>query len=148
MAQCTFCLKNLATGCMNNELEAIFVKTASVNLYVCDHRSENCAVTSSAAPRLKRAITIVSRNWAEVVLIPLHSFIFVKELESIDEGPLDLVLDLHLKDLRVNAINFLSKQAFYFAVTNCHHDVSIAAVVRALAFRRCSAHRLVNLLIV
>lgn len=69
MVEFTSCFLNLATGRMKKGLDTVHSTTEVINVYDCDHRSRKFGMTSSSALRLKLAITFVSRNWADGVLI-------------------------------------------------------------------------------
>lgn len=58
---------------MNNGLDTIGFTIAFINLSGFDYRFKHADITSSAAPRLKKFIMIVSRNLTDAVLIPFEA---------------------------------------------------------------------------
>lgn len=72
---------------------------------------------------------------------------FVAGLKPVDKGIRNVNLNLRLSAFRVNAMSFLSAQALYFALSNFHHDVGIAALVCARLLRRFCVNRIIDLLI-
>lgn len=142
----TCCLMNLTTNHMNNGVETISFATALINVSDWDDRPKRCDMTSSPASQLNNLTTIVSRNQANAVLVPINAALLLS-LKNVKGGFLDLILDLPLSALRLNANNVNINQDLYFHYIDPHHDVGTAAVVRAFVFRRCSFHWSVNLLI-
>lgn len=69
------CLMNSATCRMKNGLDTIRFTTTFTNVSDWDHRPKNFDIASSASPRLKNLIAIVSRNWT-AVLTPFHAALF------------------------------------------------------------------------
>lgn len=73
MVSFTSCLINLATIWMNKRLNKFSFKIKFINFSDFDPRSEHSNIVSSAPLRMRKAITIVSGNRADAILVPFEA---------------------------------------------------------------------------
>lgn len=120
-------LINPATGRINNGLDTIHSTTAFIIVSNCDYCSKHSIITSFASSRL-----------FDPGLLPGCSISTRVSLFRFWTS--------FLRALHVDAISFLSTQAFYIASRDCHHHIGSGAVVSTFMFQSCRVHRFVDIL--
>lgn len=131
---------------MDNETGSICLTTAVSNVSHFNRRSKRCDMTSSAVPRLKNLITIVSTNWLHTVSTRFDAALLLS-WRILTTVSFSLRLYFHLSALSIYAASFFCDQVVDFLSSYCLNNVWSIAVDKAFVFRRCVTHCSLHLLI-
>lgn len=145
MVQSTSCLMSPATGRLEIGLDETCLPIIFMNVSDFEFHWKHSDQTSSVALSRNNSIIVISGNRKDAVLIPIKAAWLPSW--STRGWYFDLVLDLRVSVLRVDASSFLFDQALDFAPDDRRHDVGIAALAGDFESRRCGVYQIFDLLI-